>query len=271
MNPRRLAIIRIGIILIISLGFATTIILLLNIHKKVFSLVQHIVDSERMSRIFFIDSLLPNNNFAKKSFIFSSLFAVVIHLKQIIFGDDVKEDIFEHVSEGFFLTSSLLFLIIPFYLKNLTNLKKQKILIRSLLIMAGLALMFIFLEEISYGQHLFGWESSGVFETYNFQNETNLHNFINPFYRFIYPTLGFGLFAVCSILWFFYKDHKPIWLEFLTPHKSLIILAFFMAASTYKGHSESFEHLLALFALLYGWRLILILRNPKSSINIEKK
>lgn len=236
----------------------------MNLHQKAFSLVRDVVDTDRMSSIFFIDNYMSNNSFAKKTFIFSSLFAIIIHLKQLVFGDDVKEDIFEHISEVLFLISAILFFIIPFLLKNLDILKKAKFIIKNLFLISGLALLFIFLEEISYGQHLFKWEASGIFKTYNFQEETNLHNFINPFYRFIYPLVGFGLFAACSALWFFYKSNKPLWLDFFTPHKSLIVLTFFMAASTYKGHSESFEHLLSLFTLLYAWRLIIILRNLKS-------
>jgi len=40
------------------------------------------------------------------------------------------------------------------------------------------ALWFIAMEEISWGQQVFGWASSGVFQTHNLQNETNLHNFL---------------------------------------------------------------------------------------------
>jgi len=38
------------------------------------------------------------------------------------------------------------------------------------------ACIFVGLEELSYGQHLFGWESGAYFEDANVQKETNLHN-----------------------------------------------------------------------------------------------
>lgn len=38
------------------------------------------------------------------------------------------------------------------------------------------------LEEISWGQHILGFESEGVFEEYNMQKETNLHNFVSQEY-----------------------------------------------------------------------------------------
>jgi len=39
-----------------------------------------------------------------------------------------------------------------------------------------LAAGFVGLEELSYGQHLVGWESPAFFEETNVQRETNLHN-----------------------------------------------------------------------------------------------
>lgn len=41
---------------------------------------------------------------------------------------------------------------------------------------AALASLYIGLEEISYGQHFFGWEASEFWKSVNDQNETNLHN-----------------------------------------------------------------------------------------------
>lgn len=260
MNPRRIAILKIGLALTISLAISLAIGLLLNLPQKIYTRLNRVIDTERMTRIFFLDDLMPSGNFAIKSFIFSSAFAIIIHLRQLIFGDDVKEDIFEHISEVLFLLSALLFFLILFYLKHLNVSRKQRRIIKYLFLVFGFGLLFVFLEEISYGQHIFKWKSTGIFETHNFQEETNFHNFINPFYRFLYPLFGFGLFGVCSILWFFNKDEGPMWLTFLTPHKSLIILTLFMAASTYKGHSESFEHLFSLFMCLYVLRLLLYLK-----------
>ena len=41
---------------------------------------------------------------------------------------------------------------------------------------ACLACLYIFLEEISYGQHFMQWEASEYWQNINDQNETNLHN-----------------------------------------------------------------------------------------------
>ena len=56
---------------------------------------------------------------------------------------------------------------------------------------AGIVLLVLG-EEISWGQQIFGWDSFGVFNEYNYQNETNAHNFLNPYIKFIYPVVGMG-------------------------------------------------------------------------------
>jgi hypothetical protein len=40
----------------------------------------------------------------------------------------------------------------------------------------AIILLFIGLEEMSYGQHLIGWNSPESFQKYNVQSETNIHN-----------------------------------------------------------------------------------------------
>lgn len=42
--------------------------------------------------------------------------------------------------------------------------------------LAAVCCLYVFLEEISYGQHYFGWEADGIWQEINDQQETNLHN-----------------------------------------------------------------------------------------------
>ncbi len=265
MNPRRIVILKIGLILLVILALGLAITLFLKLPQKIYNQFKDVIDVERIQGIFFTDDQMGSNKYAVQTFVFSTIVAVIILLRQLILGDDVKEDIFEHISEICLAVSALLFFVVLILIKYLNVTSKQKRNIRSLFLIFGVSLVFIFLEEISYGQHIFKWESTGIFETYNFQGETNVHNFLNPFYRFIYPLFGFGLFGICSLFWFFNKASAPLWLIFITPHKSLIILVLLMAASTYKGHSESFEHMFALFTLLYIVRLLVYLMGQKKA------
>ena len=57
------------------------------------------------------------------------------------------------------------------------------------------------LEEISWWQRIFGFESPEMFSEYNAQQETNIHNFfVNPLWLWFYN--GFNLFLFCFFTWF---------------------------------------------------------------------
>lgn len=62
----------------------------------------------------------------------------------------------------------------------------------------GVALFcgFVAMEEISWGQRLWGWQSPELFLAHNFQQETNLHNVADGDLRqlaFLLVTLGYGV------------------------------------------------------------------------------
>jgi hypothetical protein len=61
----------------------------------------------------------------------------------------------------------------------------------------ALVLFVIAMEEISWGQRFFGIKSSGIFETYNHQSETNIHNFLSrrPLHMVYILVSSYGAFA----------------------------------------------------------------------------
>ena len=59
--------------------------------------------------------------------------------------------------------------------------------------------MVFALEEISWGQRFFNFQSPAIFENQNFQGETNFHNFFNPYFTLIYITLNFIIFSFFTI------------------------------------------------------------------------
>lgn len=61
----------------------------------------------------------------------------------------------------------------------------------------ALGFFVIGMEEISWGQRIFDVQSPEVFQTYNVQQETNLHNFLTRYYlHAVYIIIGFyGAFA----------------------------------------------------------------------------
>ena len=265
-NDYKIFLIEVNFRIIIITGFLISIILIFNLHNKLFGFLNSILNAEKISTTFLKDSLISKPNYAKKAFIISSIYAVLWHLKFLIFGDTVagleKETLIEHLSSILFLFSSIVLIISIFNKGTINRPKKDKVIIKNWLIFCSLLLLFIYLEEISWGQQFLNWESTGVFKENNMQSETNLHNFIGPFFRFIYPIAGMGLFIFLFAMWFFYRGRKPYWLELITPHPSLIVLTFFMAGASFKGHSEIFEEMLAVFVLLYSIRIYICLKFP---------
>lgn len=70
----------------------------------------------------------------------------------------------------------------------------------------AVAALFVALEEISYGQHLFGWSSPEYFREHNLQGEVNLHNMLGskPSKRMhMLADLGtaIGFVALPCLLW----------------------------------------------------------------------
>ena len=259
-------ILELTVIFFIILSLLISISLFFNLHKRLYKFLKTIFDTDRFKKTFFEDHRISSRAYSKNVFMYSSLFAILMHLKLLLTGDPKEETLLEHLNSLMFFLSAFILIIALLNMKTFKAPKKDRRIVKNWLFFGSLILLFVFLEEISYGQHFFEWEASGVFKDNNFQSETNLHNFINPLFRFLYPVSGIGLFTVLYLLWFYYKGDKPLWLELLTPHKSLFVLVFFMACVSYIGHTETFEEMLSLFTLLYSIRIFLWLKNSKNQL-----
>jgi hypothetical protein len=267
-NDYKIFLIEVILLIFIILGFLMSVILIFDLPKKVFILLNSIFDTEKISNTLLNDSLISKSNYARNIFIISSIYAVLWHLKFLIFGDTIaglkKETLLEQLSSLLFLISSII-LIISFFKANSSRApKKDLLIIKNWLILCSFVLLLLYMEEISWGQQFFNWESSGIFKDSNMQSETNFHNFIGPFFRFIYPIAGMGLFTILFLLWFYFRGEKPFWLKLILPHPNLIVLTFVMAAASFKGHSEVFEEMLAVFGLLYCLRIFYCLKYPNN-------
>ncbi len=275
-DDNQIFILEITVLFFICFGFLISLVLLFNFHKKFIKFILSFINTEKFTTVFLKDYLMSNANYTRRAVIISTITVIFLHFNFLIFGpsdgpdpnNPYSESLLEHVSSFmFFIASMLLFVSIYYTLKGKVS-KKDKRIISRLLVVCASVLLFLFLEEISWGQQYFKWEASGVFKESNFQSETNLHNFINPFFRFIYPLLGMGLFIILYCYWFFFNGDKPFWLQVIMPHESLILLTFYIACSSFIGESEIFEQILSLFTLLYSIRIFLCLKRAHQT-NLE--
>ena len=87
-----------------------------------------------------------------------------------------EDGLFESIGAFFFLATSIIFFS-GFLRRGLPNHFLFKKLNRNYnMLIAGILFLFIFGEEISWGQRILGIESGEYFKSRNIQGETNLHN-----------------------------------------------------------------------------------------------
>tara|TARA_B110000037_G_scaffold215040_1_gene271850 strand:- start:291 stop:1079 length:789 start_codon:yes stop_codon:yes gene_type:complete len=109
---------------------------------------------------------------------------------------------------------------------------KLKSLEKLLIFFYFLGVNYYFLEEISYGQHIFGWQSSGFFLEINSQDETNIHNISSIFNEL--PRNLLFVWCALTFLWIGRISFKNNFLQkFVFPdiklkYISYLILFFFI-------------------------------------------
>ncbi len=103
----------------------------------------------------------------------------------------------------------------------------------------AIACFYVFMEEISWGQRIFGFESPDLFKSNNLQSETNLHNFFTgPFntdlktaleYILAVAFVGYGLiYPLCLKL----RWRAALWLDKLgLPAPPFYLWPFFVTAA----------------------------------------
>lgn len=121
-----------------------------------------------------------------------------------------------------------LFLTIIYLIKIIYLNKKTKDKFFYLLLILYLAsILYFFFEEISWGQHVFNWESNSFFKKYNNQGETNFHNISNLFDQL--PRALLSLWCGLSIFVFkFMKNFniKNNYLLLILPNKNLKYISY---------------------------------------------
>ena len=128
----------------------------------------------------------------------------------------------------FFLIISIIFLTI--FLKK--KFLKMNFYLKIFMTLYCLGILYYFFEEISWGQHIFGWHTPEIFSKINKQNETNIHNISS-----IFNELPRNLLLIwCTLSFFFFRFLKPKYPNFskiIYPSLnlkfiSILILVFFV-------------------------------------------
>ena len=239
--------------------------------KELNWIINQLINTEKAFQFFMTDELCNKRHVPVILFVIGSIVGIFYNVFQLTFGQPAKEGFMEDYATMLYVFACFVLLASVFSLKRsfFPLRDRYKIILFLFVLMAVLTV--IFGEEISWGQRVIGYESFGVFEKYNYQEEVNFHNFFNPLFKYLYPIAGIGLFGVLLSIWLFDKKDKSHLFYLLVPHQSLFVLVFFMAASTYNGHSEIFEEMVSVFSFLYAIRLFFCLTYPiaKTPVKLE--
>ncbi len=122
-------------------------------------------------------------------------------------------------------------------------------------------------EETSWGQDFFHWRTPTLFAG-NLENETNIHNYFNVYFKYAYIALSLILVIVLFSAWLESQQRWLVFNRFVLPHPSLLGLSIFIAfvAIVWYGDEELLEEMIAAFALFYCLRIFLSAHSNKLSI-----
>jgi len=155
----------------------------------------------------------------------------------------LREDgIIEFSTAGFFFISSVLMILIC---KN-TSITRSSQRFKIFTILFAISFFIIAMEEISWGQRLFGWGTEGWFKSHNYQNETNIHNVgnaqINEF-TFVYYYLSFVFGVIFPFLFQINHRFRNLVIKLDFPIISKDLSPFFLCAFMFMRplHDTSFH------------------------------
>ncbi len=122
----------------------------------------------------------------------------------------IEDGIFEWLTMIFSVLAAIMILI---------KLVKQGTKNQKFLLILALVFIIFGMEEISWGQRIFGWNTPEILSEYNYQGETNLHNLFNPIidpiYAFVYFLLGWTLLNIDRV-----EDilSRTKWFHYIAPY-----------------------------------------------------
>ena len=167
---------------------------------------------------------------------------------------------------GFFEILSVVLLFGIFFYGIASSIVNRKTLGRRILIIVlffSLFALFAAMEEISWGQHLFHFQSSNYFLKENYQKETNFHNLINGkiFNVVIYTTIYALLVFIPLLTKIFHKNLMRFRLfSYFDFNPHIILIALFSSVFQLFFHDQIgilIDMLTHITALLLFWYFII--------------
>ncbi len=236
---------------------------LFKLWNKLFYFINSIVKLNEALEFFTFDNLCQRKSYTWYILFVGPFIGLIYFTYFLVFGIPTQEGIVENTNSLLLLYSFLILSVSVFRIKRLAIGKNTSLKILLLILFVSAVLFLLFGEEVSWGQHIFQWEAKGVFDSgYNFQRETNIHNFFNPLFKFVYPLFGAVFFIVLFFIWFFPNKNESYLFNLFVPHRSMFFLVFLMACASCLAGKETYEEIVAVFFLFYSFRIYMCLSYP---------
>lgn len=165
---------------------------------------------------------------------------------------------FLYREDGLMETATVILALLSSILLFLSSKRFEKFTCKAVVTMALFLILFA-LEELSWGQRLFGLKTPEFLKQINQQKETNIHNIVN----FLIPLLYVIFFASLSMIFFFREkildrisgSGKLSGLKKIIPDRSFYyfgyIFLFLAGYNLFRG-GEITEEIFAVFVLFYS-------------------
>ena len=194
-----------------------------------------------------------------KLFILIFTLSLLLLLQFLVFGSPKPEGFIELFFGGLLAVAAFTFAYsILLVFRKVSKPQNFKKLLFSLFTFALISLVF-FGEEFSYGQTIFKWNTGAIFSK-NHQSETNIHNFLNPMFPYIYSLISILSAIILLLLWGFVKTNLNEIFFLFRPHHHLMPPLFLMSGYGISGKFEEFEALLSLALCLHSVRILIIIK-----------
>lgn len=235
---------QIKIYLVVISLVSLSIIFLYILNKKVRERINNYIKNH----ILFVITFL--------SFYLIYLFSRLFYPKTFFLMFFSEDGLFEYLTAIFFIAASILFL--------LSLSKKHTWFINSYISILGLLCFFVGMEEISWGQRIFGMQTPERLKEINYQDEITLHNLISPD---LHPYIYLFVSIACLVFFAFANNNKfdfLFWIHknYLPSKKYLVIALLLPIISWY--NMEHFEVILSFLFCTYGY--LLYRRNRQYSL-----
>lgn len=259
-----------SLVSLISVIVLVSIFLITNLGQWIRNSLNKLISTEEVRNFFISDEICTRTSHNGYTIILGSLAGFFVYFYYLFTGIVQNEGKMEFYTTFLFPISIGTLVISLLSVRKMELMKNMSHQIS--IIIAGIAiLIFLYLgEEISWGQQIFHWKSAEIFNDYNFQQETNVHNFLNPLFKYLYPIAGFLAFVTLFFFWVFPVKSLNYLFHLFLPHRSMLFLILLFACTTFLDYREVSEEVFSIICLFYSFRIFLCTKYPVKFIESVK-